>query len=453
MMTIANQARYQRHRQARATNPLTRAGLQELWPAMLLFGSVGAITWAIRGTDGWGGVDGTMVPGMTWGLLWYYVCCRKGIDARGIPLWLGLGISVGGELGYGQYVSWIQGKFNVGEDTLPIAPWIGYVWFVICGIGWGATGGVALGWALSGRASFRRWLGRILIPLGVGFFGWVLVQLCPGLFFPNYSLGIYAGEPDGPLARTIYTNTQNFTVLAWWVGALLVAAIQKDKVTLVIGTLTAGGFGCGFTLGAVWCLGFSYAPTAIDWWKVWELNAGFNLGLLYALALHWAIRQVDERHRSDAMPLVASEEPPSAPDRRRDLSLTVSVFLLLLITFSGASLTLGGMIGLYDVHAIDQYAWPAARIAVFAPAGVLIAGVTLCSLWRIAWPSPPALRHCGRTYLPERVADLITGLGVIGVVTIWPSKIAVLYTVFVFLAIFSLNRLNHRLDSIDSQQK
>ena len=39
------------------------------WLPMLLFGSMGAITWAIRGTGGWGGIDGTIVPGMTWGLL------------------------------------------------------------------------------------------------------------------------------------------------------------------------------------------------------------------------------------------------------------------------------------------------------------------------------------------------------------------------------------------------
>jgi len=78
---------------------------------MLLFGSVGAIAWAVRGTSGWGGVDGTLIPGLMWGVLWYYLAYRKGIDARGLVLWLGLGISLGGELGYGQYVGWIQGKF------------------------------------------------------------------------------------------------------------------------------------------------------------------------------------------------------------------------------------------------------------------------------------------------------------------------------------------------------
>jgi hypothetical protein len=63
--------------------------VREILFAILLFGSVGAIAWAVRGTNGWGGIDGTIVPGMAWGLLWYYVCARKGIDARGVALWLG----------------------------------------------------------------------------------------------------------------------------------------------------------------------------------------------------------------------------------------------------------------------------------------------------------------------------------------------------------------------------
>ena len=54
--------------------------LKELFVVILLFGSTGAITWAIRGTSGWGGVDGTVVPGMMWGILWYYIAFRKGID-------------------------------------------------------------------------------------------------------------------------------------------------------------------------------------------------------------------------------------------------------------------------------------------------------------------------------------------------------------------------------------
>ena len=40
-------------------------------------------------------------------------------------------------------------------------------------------------------------------------------------------------------------------------------------------------------------------PSYIDWWKIWELNAGFNLGLLYAITFYWAIRNVDKKNQSN----------------------------------------------------------------------------------------------------------------------------------------------------------
>jgi len=447
MMTVAEKTKYQQHREARAGR------LYELWLPMLLLGSMGAIAWAIRGTGGWGGIDGTVVPGMTWGLLWYYLCWRKGIDARGIPLWLGLGIALGGELGYGQYVSWIQGKFQVGEQLIPIAPWTGYAWFVIAGIGWGAPGGIFLGWALAERASLRRWLVRLFVPLGVGFLGWLFVRACPWLFFPNYGLDLYVGELGRHLERTVYTNTQNFVVVAWWVGAMLVAAFQRDRHTLVIGALIGGGFGIGFTLGALWCLGYSYAPGYIDWWKVWELNAGFNLGLLYTLALYWATRRVDKTHHPDGAPLVvaiAGAAPSRTLERRRSISLTLSVFFLVAILFWGASYRAGVLLGLYDASDLDQYEWPMARIALFAPAAILILGMTVATIRRILRSSRAGKSPFKPARLPERMADLMTVIALVGAITIWPAKIGVLYALFLCLAIFAFNRLNRHFDEVDT---
>ena len=525
MMTIADEEKYQQHRAAR--NQGARSAVHELWLPMLLFGSVGAITWAIRGTNGWGGIDGTIVPGMTWGLLWYYVCYRKGIDARGIVLWLGMGIALGGELGYGQYVSWIRGIFNVGDETIPIAPWIGYAWFVTCGIGWGAPGGVVLGWALSRKASTGCWLVRSLLMLilivflfnlgapllGFGAVEWLgkrLVQSCPWLLFPNASLGLYTGELGKDLERTVYTNTQNFSVLLWWVGAMAVAALQRDRATLTCGAVISGGFGIGFVLSAQWCLGYGYAPGYVEWWKMWELNAGFNLGLLYVVVLYWATREVDQTHDPSGEPLTAPSPEQEAPaarqwctsgfmalagfvlvfaagyeyflwtglllglfyvlallyatwtadgdrnlnygtDRCRSVSLAFSVFLLLFILVHGATSRTGVILELYEPEAVNQYAWPSGRVALLVPAAAALVVATLVSMKRMlqlpAAPAPPGAKV---PYFPERMADLLTFIGIVGAVSIWPGKIGVLYAVFLFLAIFALNRLNHRFDEIDA---
>jgi hypothetical protein len=65
-------------------------------------------------------------------------------------------------------------------------------------------------------------------------------------------------------------------------------------------------------------------------------------------------------------------------------------------------------------------------------------------------PAAPAPSGAKVPYLPERTADLLTFIGIVGAVSIWPGKIGVLYAVFLFLAIFALNRLNHRFDEIDA---
>ncbi|MCX5768658.1 MAG: hypothetical protein NTZ09_00070, partial [Candidatus Hydrogenedentes bacterium] len=263
------------------------------------------------------------------------------------------------------------------------------------------------------------------------------------------------GELDRHLTRTVETNTQNFVVAAWWVGALLMAALQRDRATLTIGALIGGGFGIGFTLAALWCLGYSYAPHYIDWWKMWELNAGFNLGLLYTAALYWAVRRVDNVHHPNGDPVGSDTEAilhPNRLERRRSISLVLAICLLLFIMFFGASSNVGVLLGLYKASEVDQYAWPLARVVLFAPAAVLILGVTAYKIGRILWLSRTRTwRGFEVPGLPERMADLMAIIGAIGAATIWPSKIGVLYAVFLGLALFALHRINRYFDDTDSR--
>jgi len=579
MLTIQDEELFRRHQRSESAGGqlLTRG---ELGLAMLLFGCVGAVTWAIRGTDGWNGIDGTIVPGLTWGVLWWYLCRRKGIDARGIPLWLGLGIAIGGEWGYGQYVSWIRGIFDLDGEDIGISPWVGYLGFFVCGISWGATGGISLGWALGPRRSVHSWLIRAYVPLlfalsarlliqshpewffpnwerglytllpedaparletlrtqatmftlwGLGLAviaaGWLLSEKLPikvtlrravlvveilavaalfgivgdWVFFPNDALGMFGDDLPKNLQRAVYTNSQNSIVLLWWIGALFVAALQRDRATLVAGSLIAIGFGFGFTLAALWCLGYGYAPKFIDWWKLWELNAGFYLGVLYVLVCRWAMSQLPQISASReatvglsnvrdilwsenllaalgvfaavyvtgrwdflviaillgliyvaAMLFITfspkTQTPAETIELRRRLSFAYSVYLLLFITTWGATSRLAVFLELADPKEVDQYAWPASRIWLFAPVGALLTALILLELARVlrgqkSWWSPEKI--------PPLIFDLITFLGVIGALTIWPKKIAVIYAVMIAVAVFALTRLNRRFDRTDA---
>lgn len=493
------------------------------WLPMLLFGSLGAITWAIRGTDGWGGIDGTLVPGLTWGILWGYCCHRAGVDARGVVLWLGLGLALGGELGYGQYVSWIQGRLHTVEDVVHVSPWIGFAWFIICGIGWGAPGGVVLGWALNPHISTAKWSMRVVfmlalivlifnLPLpGLGTgavtgLGDILARYWPGPFFPRAELGLYEGEMQAQAVRTVYTNTQNLAVLVWWLCALIMAVFHRDRTTFAAGCIIGGGFGIGFSISALWCLGYSVSPGYIDWWKMWELHAGFNLGILYLLLLLWTMRRITR-----TLPPAAHQAPlpslspvareiritlflgfagfvlvfaaaveyfpwagllaallyPSAlfmvtwrgcmnhgwqhaPEMRKRVSLVYTVFLLIFMLLHGGTSRMGVVLGLYDAQAADQYAWPPARIALFVlPAAVLLIA-TLNLLRKSVMPGDQRVPHDPR--LPIYMTDLFMFIGVIGAVSIWPEKIGVLYALFLFLALAAFTRMNRRYDTISTAQ-
>ncbi len=513
-MTIIDMDHYQQHLKAREPGRLSL--VHELWLPMLLFAGMGAITWAIRGTAGWGGVDGTVLSGLTWGLIWYYLSRRKGIDASSIVFWLGMGIALGGELGYGQYTGWILGRFSVGDEVLAISPITGYWWFFLCGIGWAAPGGILLGWALAGRVSTGKWIARILliIPLFIFLFAWpvvdwfaaIFVKTIPGLLFPHADMGLYTGELDKHLGRTVYTNSQNFLVVVWWIAALIIAAIHKDKKTLVSGLIIGGGFGFGFMQSAAWCLGYGSARGYIDWWKVWEINSGFNLGILYAIVWYWSVKQLDKqqlgkddamqdgpvetialnRKRMDTILLTIAgfvliyfagfEYFPqtgmflclffaaamlltlrtreknvdllSVAERRNQILLIYSAFLLVFLLFHGGSERAGVIMELYGPDAVDQYAWPVARIILFAPVALIITGVAVYRIWQVL--KVKRFEHVTATStLSNRMADLFMVTGFIGALSIWPAKIGVLYALIMIFVIFAHTRLEQRFAFID----
>ena len=501
MLAIENLDTYWRERSVRDDTARSMFARYDAWPVALLFGAVGAVTWAVRGTTGWGGIDGTLVPGLTWGLLWYYICQKRGIDARGISLWLGLSLSIGGELGYGQYTSWIRGQFAGPDGPLPISPLVGYAWLFICGAAWGATGAIVLGWVLGGRTTALRWVVRLVVPVLLGVLGWRLVHAWPTPFFPYYGAGYYAGTLPAPLERTVYTNTQNFAVFAWFIGAMLIAAMQRDRSTLVAGSVVGAGFGVAFAISTSWCIGYAYAPQFVDWWKLWEMSAGFLLGVLYAVVMFWAVRQLDARYESDnAVPVGHGEttfraetiasvcwaaacfalvfvsgfeyfpitgtllglfyvvsvgvaayagyrtgNPRQIAENRMRVSLEFASFFLWFILFYGVSSRAGVVFGLYDDKAIDQYAWPASRVALFTPVAAVLVGKAVFAMWtaiyKLEWKTNSDVTT---QRISARTLVLVLAIGAVGAVSIWPSKIGVCYSVAIAAAVAALFRIERQ---------
>jgi hypothetical protein len=87
MLSVVHQQRYAKHRGVRDSQSARAVAVHELILPGMLFGSLGAIAWAVRGSNGWGGMDGTMVPGPMWGMLWFYTVslCIGACDRRTKP--------------------------------------------------------------------------------------------------------------------------------------------------------------------------------------------------------------------------------------------------------------------------------------------------------------------------------------------------------------------------------
>ncbi len=46
----------------------------------------------------------------------------------------------------------------------------------------------------------------------------------------------------------------------------------------------------------------------------------------------------------------------------------------------------------------------------------------------------------------DRIVDLMTVMGFIGAVSIWPGKVSVLYALFIVLALFAFNKLDSKFN-------
>jgi len=118
--------------------------------------------------------------------------------------------------------------------------------------------------------------------------------------------------------------------------------------------------------------------------------------------------------------------------------------------FHDGSYSLGVILEIYSTDTVSQYDWPLERYLIFAPVALVLISVAVFKMRQVlriddekTYPnSVPSLR-------PERMIDLITLMGFIGALSIWPGKVGVLYALFIALAIFAFNRLERQFNIRD----
>jgi hypothetical protein len=351
---------------------------------LLLFGVVGAFGWAIRGTGGWGGTGGAVIAGFWWGWLMYYLAYIRGYDARWALVGIGVGIGIGGMTGYGQFLSWIRGRFAINySEFLEINPLIGYLWLMLIGIEWGGNGAIILSWSLTHitekKMAHRIWGWRIGAGILGGVLGYYLIYFLPHVFFPFYSPELY-NSPECAIqcVRTAATLPSLGMLLGSFCGFFLVELVfVKNRLVGRLSLIIGGAFAFIFPVAANWF--FMDTIIAFEWWKIWEesigLIGGLGIGVAFLYLLRDAEKQNDGKSNPESdqkIPLLIPSCSPKTADFRAHLALTIGSLVLWLYTYIGFTASLIVLLG-FDSLVLDNY-YPLSRM-FFIIIGTAIAGI------------------------------------------------------------------------------
>ncbi len=396
-----------------------------------IMGLMGAFFWAIRGTTGYGGWSGGTLAGLGWAMLWMGFS-HYGGDGAYRPYGTGrmvaaitLGIAVGGMTGYGAYISWLSGVYQMHhhEVTREIAPWTGYAMLFVCGIHWGGVTGAFMAWAAPKPAmSWTLWIPRILAGVVGWYVGSQLVNWIPQFILPYYGEGYYEMQEYATSQRVLRSAPNVLSHVGLFVGFLLFEVARRDWRAVKIMLVMSLGFAIPFMVGGYWQT-MHGSELAIDWWKNWEMTIGLGGGLAFGLAFYLF-------NGSDL------EVPRPVTKQERLVGVGLILWLAVGTVLLGAY---EGFINLHDLKESLESTRPTAAVAYYLLGGIAFA------LWiarTVRLPeSDLADRHA--TPLPLLAVPIVLGCIVVaGYLTSVPSDwglnnkvLVTLYTLYISASI------------------
>ena len=272
---------------------------------MLLFSGLGAMTWAVRGCAGAGGMNAHIAPGLTWGAAWWFLA-REGRAAsarRYSSGWsllaLAAGFAIAGERGWMQWPSFFDDQLTTNYargEFVPISRAYGFLWFFLAGTAWAALPACALAWTGSGqRMGAWEWTLRLACGFGGGYLAWRLFAAFPSVFLPLYDsidakyLDFHA-NPN--LAKLYRDNGATMRHLGFCLGFLLFEIGRKDwkNVKLILSVGLPTGMGWAACQNWRWAARL-WPDAAFNFGRCWEVSAGICIGVGFGLAYYLANRR------------------------------------------------------------------------------------------------------------------------------------------------------------------
>jgi len=275
----------------------------------LLFAALGGMTWAIRGCSGFGGANGCIFAGVTWGAAWWFIARDpSGAQSRRyasawIILALTVGIGISGARGWMQWPSFFNGHLQTNAATgewVPISRAYGFLWLFIAGVPWAGIGACMLAWCGSERRTrIWHWGLRIACGIGAALLARFLFDHLPEVFLPLYKTmkSQYHDFGANPNLRRLINDSRSAIIhLGLYLGFLLYEVVRRDwknvKLILTVGLVS----GMGWSLCQNWQWASRLWPTAsFNWWRCWESSGGISIGIAYGLAYYLVNRRTSER--------------------------------------------------------------------------------------------------------------------------------------------------------------
>jgi hypothetical protein len=280
----------------------------DLFLPVLLFASLGGMTWAVRGCSGYGGSAGCLFAGVTWGAAWWFIARDPGAQqsrryASGwIILAMAIGVSISGSRGWMQWPSFFDGHLQTNTprgEFAPIPRAYGFLWMFIAGVPWAGVGACLLAWCAAGRRlRVTDWVFRLACAFGVACLARVLFDQRPDVFLPLYkSLAAqYADLHANPnLRRLTNDNRSAITHLGFYLGCLLYEVIRRDwkNVTLIVTVGMLNGLGWAALQNWTWAK-VVWPEANFNFWRCWESSGGISIGVAYGIAYFLVNRRMAE---------------------------------------------------------------------------------------------------------------------------------------------------------------
>jgi hypothetical protein len=289
----------------------------------LLFAGLGGMTWAVRGSSGYGATAGCLFAGVAWGAAWWFIAREPGprqtrrYASGWIVLAMALGVAVSGDRGWMQWSSFFAERLQTNTsqgEYLPISRTYGFVWLFIAGMPWAGIGACLLAWCGHGRRlGWAGWLGRLGFAFGGAALGRVLFESLPEVFLPLYKTyaAQYADLQANPnLRRLINDNREAITHLGFYLGCLAFEAGRRDRKNVILIATVGVVNGLGWALLQNWMWARSLWPKAdFNFWRCWESSGGISIGIAYGVAYYLVNRQASEKEREHDGLGVDNEHP------------------------------------------------------------------------------------------------------------------------------------------------